>query len=649
MKKIITYSFLIASLLGSEVNAKIVLAPYLSDNMVVQRESQLPIVGKSSKPGSKVRVVTGWDKKEYTVMAGPDGEFTMMVETPEAGGPFTLTVSDGDKLTLKNVLSGEVWVCSGQSNMEMPIKGWGHVKNWEEELKNASHPDIRLLQVKRTTAPAPVDAMELQLTGPGWAVCGPESVENFSAVAYFYARELAEQLNIPVGVIDTSWGGTPAESWTSIPVLQNVLGIDQYANGIASCGGDIEKLREKNAEEESQWREMMNSRDPGMEGKKAVWATNFHDGWADMNFPGNIENQGQPDYDGSFWVQRKVTIPASWEGKEVTMTLGSIDDNDITYYNGEEIGHCEGAIFKRTYTVPAALVKGGEAIVTIQVMDTGGLGGINGEDSDMALICGEDKLPLSGCWKYHPGVSLWQLPPRTENPESPYFPGNLYNSMIHPLVEFPVRGAIWYQGESNVNRWEQYTPLFQAMINNWREDWGKDFPFYFVQLANFLPRQEVQPDSEWAHLREAQANALQLVNTGMAPAIEIGEDLDIHPKNKQEVGRRLAQLALADTYGKGEYQLPEMMKMKVAGNKAILEMSMPLQVKGEKATGFVVCGSDMKFYPADAVVEGDKIIVTSPEVKHPVAVRYGWADNPACNIYTQDNLPLPPFRSDRFR
>lgn len=647
MKK--TISLLLIPLAWLSVSAEVSLPPYFSDNMVVQRDSELTVMGRTSVPGSKVTVIPDWDKKEYATVANSSGDFKVVIKTPKAGGPYTITVNDGDKLTLNNVLSGEVWVCSGQSNMEMPVKGWGQVMNWEQELKDADHPSIRLLQVKRTTAPAPVDAMDLQLNGDGWAVCSPQSVENFSSVAYFYARELASKLNMPVGVIDTSWGGTPAESWTSIATLQNVLDIDQYAKGIAACEGDIEKLRRKNDDDVRKWREIMNSKDPGMEGSKAVWASTFHEGWPEMKFPGMIENQGLADYDGSVWVQRKVEIPASWAGKDVTVTLGSIDDDDITYFNGEEIGHCEGVIFRRTYTIPASLVKGGEATVTVRIQDTGGLGGINGEESDLALICGDERIPLSGDWKYHVAVPLSQLPSRNESPESPYFPGNLYNSMIHPLIQFPMRGAIWYQGESNVTRWEQYTPLFQAMINNWREDWGKEFPFYFVQLANFLPRQDVQPDSEWAHLREAQANALKLVNTGMAPAIEIGEDLDIHPKNKQEVGRRLAKLALADTYGKGKYELPEMKKLTVTGNRAILEMSLPLNVKGDKATGFVVCGPDMKFFPAQAIVEGNKITVTAPEVKHPVAVRYGWADNPACNLYSTDNLPLPPFRTDRFR
>ncbi|MDE6325494.1 MAG: sialate O-acetylesterase, partial [Duncaniella sp.] len=262
---------------------------------------------------------------------------------------------------------------------------------------------------------------------------------------------------------------------------------------------------------------------------------------------------------------------------------------------------------------------------------------------------GDDRVSLAGQWGYHIGVPRAEQPRKPETPASQNYPGNLYNSMIHPLKNFPVRGAIWYQGESNVDRWEQYTPLFQAMINNWRDDWGKDMPFYFVQLANFLERHDVQPGSTWAHLREAQANALQLDNTGMAVAIDIGEAYDIHPKNKQEVGARLARAALAGTYGKGTYAAPRFESMKVKGDKAVITMDRPVTVKGDKPTGFVVCGADMQFHPADVIVEKNVITVTAPGVKHPVAVRYGWADNPACNLYGSDGLPVAPFRTDCYR
>ena len=643
------YLFIALGISTLTSQATVTLPAYFSDNMIVQQNSSLAIKGTTSRPGAKVSVTTGWDKKTATVTADPKGNFTLMVKTPKAGGPYTIDINDGDNMRLDNVLSGEVWLCSGQSNMEMPVKGWGQVMNWEQELAAANHPTIRLLQVKRIKSSTPLPPSGLEVTGDGWAECSPQSVENFSSVAYFYARALADKLKVPVGVIDTSWGGTPAEAWTSIPTLQHVVDIDRHATEIAGCHGDMNLLKAKHERDLSQWMDDMNACDPGMDGDKAVWAAVPQQGWPSMDLPGAMEYKGLPDYDGSVWFQRIIDIPASWAGKELTLNVGKIDDEDITFFGGVEVGRGGGYWIPRSYKVPASLVTPGKTLIAVKIQDSSGTGGICGDSSEMALICGDERIPLSGNWNYHIAVPLAEQPRKPESPESQNYPGNLYNAMIHPLKEFPVKGAIWYQGESNVDRWEQYTPLFQAMINNWRDDWKQELPFYFVQLANFLPQQDVQPSSTWAHLREAQANALQLRNTGMAVAIDIGEAYDIHPKNKQEVGARLARAALAGTYGKGKYELPAMKSMTVTGNTVNLTMTRPLTVKGDRATGFVICGADMIFHPAAATVNGDRITLSSPEVKHPVAVRYGWADNPACNIYATDGLPLPPFRSDSFR
>lgn len=629
--------------------AEVSLPAYFSDNMIVQQNSALVVSGHSSLPGSTVTVTPEWSNRKYTATVNHDGVFSLSVPTPKAGGPFTLAVSDGDLLTFDNVLSGEVWLCSGQSNMEMPVKGWGQVMNWEKELAEAGHPSIRLLQIKRVKSSVPLTASEIEVTGNGWAECSPVSVENFSAVAYFYARALADKLNVPVGVIDTSWGGTPAEAWTSIQTLRHVVGIDRHASEIADCGGDMARLKAKHEKDLSAWADEMNACDPGMDGDKAVWGAVPQSGWNTMELPGAMEYKGLPDYDGSVWFQRVIEIPESWEGKEVTLNVGRIDDEDVTYFNGVEVGRGGGYWIPRSYKVPASVVKAGKALVAVKVQDNSGTGGICGDASEMSVESGNERISLSGIWNYHIGVPLAKQPRRPESPESQNYPGNLYNSMIHPLNDFPIKGAIWYQGESNVDRWEQYTPLFQAMIGNWRDDRGTDFPFYFVQLANFLDRHDVQPGSTWAHLREAQANALQLDNTGMAVAIDIGEAYDIHPKNKQEIGERLARASLAGTYGKGIYAPPALSSMKVKGNKAVITMDNPVTVRGDKATGFVICGADMVFHRADVTVDKNIITVTSPDVSRPVAVRYGWADNPACNVYGTDGLPVAPFRTDCYR
>lgn len=642
------YTFVLLSFcVCLSVQAKVILPAYFSDNMIVQQKNTLIVPGKSTN-GKEVVVKAGWSSKDFRVMPDPGGNFEVRIPTPKAGGPYMLTVDDGELLTLRNILVGEVWLCSGQSNMEMPVSGWGKVMNYEKEISEAVYPSIRLLQVKKVISHTPSE--KLEINGDGWKECSPTSVENFSAVAYFYARNLWEKLKVPVGVIDCTWGGTPAEAWTGLSALKHVWGFEEDAVRIGRCRADRDLLMAKYQEDMSEWEKQFNACDPGMKDGIPCWISSEQSGeeWKKMKLPGAWEHNGLPDFDGSVWFQKIVEIPSGWEGKPLTLNLGMIDDKDITYFNGKEIARGEGYYIKRTYTVPAELVTPGKGIITVKVQDQSGTGGICGSPEDLSINMGNDKISLAGEWNYRIGVPLSQQPPVPFSPDSQNYPSVLYNAMVYPLRQFPIKGAIWYQGEANVERAVQYTPLFQAMIADWRQLWKNDFPFYFVQLANFLNMQEVQPNSTWAHLREAQANALHLEKTGMAVTIDIGEAYDIHPKNKQEVGRRLAQLALSDTYGKGKYQVPAYQNYKIEKGSAVLSFNQEIMVKGDQPTGFVIAGPDMRFYPARAEVKGNIVIVTSPNVSVPVAVRYGWADNPPCNLYGNNGLPLAPFRTDAF-
>ena len=304
----------------------------------------------------------------------------------------------------------------------------------------------------------------------------------------------------------------------------------------------------------------------------------------------------------------------------------------------------------RTYKVSAELVKAGKGIITIRVIDYGGSGGIHGEPQQMFMEWGGKKISLAGNWNYHTGVSLVGAPSRPLSPEgegwpAACYPTVLYNGMVHPLTVFPIKGAIWYQGENNVGHDEQYRVLFQSMITDWRKAWKQDFPFYFVQLANYLKQEEVQPNSQWAALRDAQAHALYLPNTGMACAIDLGEAYDIHPKNKQEVGRRLAQASLAQTYGKGTYEVPAFLGYRISGRTLILSFDQEVVAKGGNPKGFILAGPDGKFVPAQATIQGKEVILQSDQVEIPTAARYAWADNPVCNLYGKSGLPVPPFRT----
>lgn len=639
---------LFALCLANLIQAKVTLPAFFTDNMVIQQNSTLTLTGKS-KPGKQVTAKASWDNQKFKTKSATDGTFKIEIPTPAAGGPHILTISDGETLTLKNILAGEVWFCSGQSNMEMPVAGWGKVMNYEQEVAEATYPSIRLLQVKKTTALTPMDDVEMNMGG--WQECSSATVPEFSAIAYFYARELWKELNVPIGVIDCTWGGTPAEAWTSLGTLKQVTGFQNEAAKMKSLGFDKERIVAAYRQEMKEWQELFAAKDAGLNNGIPQWTASLQtdNAWKTMELPGYWENKGLDGMDGIVWFQREIDIPASWEGKEVTLHLGMIDDEDITYFNGKEIARGYGYATPRRYTVPSERVKAGKGIITVRVSDLGGEGGIHGEMKDMFAEVNGQKISLAGSWNYRIGMTMGELPPAPMSPESSSYPSVLYNAMVHPFIQFPIKGVIWYQGEANVGREKQYTQLFQALIGDWREQWKADFPFYFVQLANFQKPQEVQPDSQWAALREAQAEALHVDYTGMVVAIDLGVAYDIHPKNKQEVAKRFATLSLADTYQRGEYQSPAYQTHRVSGNRLTLTFNTEIHARDKAIKGFIIAGPDGVFHPATATLTGKtSIVLESPEVAIPVAARYNWADCPDGNIYgTVSNLPAIPFRTDK--
>lgn len=538
--------------------------------------------------------------------------------------------------------------------MEMPLAGWGKIKNYEQEIAAADYPDIRLFQVKKHTSATPTEHLENNLGG--WQPCSPNTVPEFSALAYLYARELHRTLKVPVGVIDCTWGGTPAEAWTSANGLSNVMGFQDAIAEREALGFDRDRIMERYHMEYTVWQKLCEKKDRGVKDGKECWTdTALNDSnWSVMHIPGNWEFQGHNGLDGIVWFRKSVMIPAEYAGKDLQLNPGCIDDEDITYWNGVKIGQGWGYTTPRHYTVPGHLVKEGLNVITVKAIDNGGEGGITGDANSINVQCGEKTIPLAGEWKYNIGVSLAELPQAPANPEGSGAPSSLFNGMVHPCLSYPIKGVIWYQGCNNVGHAEQYEPLFKALITDWRKQFGQaDMPFYFVQLANYLERKDVQHDSQWAALREAQSKAQQLAHTGMVTNIDLGEAGDIHPKNKQEVARRLAALSLADTYGKKvPGQAPVYRDCTIEGSSVRVRFSLPSI--GEKfcgnndIKGFTLAGPDRKFYPAQAHTEGDEVVVSSPFVSVPVAVRYGWADNPECTLQTPTGLHVAPFRSDNW-
>lgn len=634
--------------------AKITLPSFFTDNMVLQQQTTVKLYGTSS-PLKQVSVCIGWDGKKYETRSDEKGEWSLNVQTPKAGGPYELTFSDGTKLVLKNILIGEVWFCSGQSNMEMPLDGWGKIMNYQQEIANADFPSIRLLQVRHAVDFVPQTDAGIDF---GWEECTPSSIPGFSATAYFFARKLWEELKIPIGLVHSSWGGTPAEPWVSYEGLKKVNNYRTYAEKMSAMSDGKKNTNEIFQQEYRKWMDNLSPLDKGMKDGKAVWATtDYNDNqWKSMNVPGYWETQGLEGFDGLVWFRKEIRIPSAYQGKTLELSLSRIDDDNVIYFNGTEIGSTTGVDKERRYAVPGELVKSGSNLIAIRVLDTGGEGGFAGVPESLDIRYGKKRIvALAGEWKYNVGASGQKLQPfYASKPQiTPLTPGALYNAMVHPFINFPIKGFIWYQGEGNEGRAYEYTDLFQALINDWRQKWNNQtLPFYFVQLAAFREASLIDVNAKWPYVREAQSAALALSHTGMAITTDIGDEKDIHPKNKQEVGRRLALLALRDTYNKQttDASAPVYDTYRIEGNTIRIRFKDLGNGFRKEASlkGFAIAGTDHQFYPAEAHFDGDEIIVHSAQVSLPAAVRYGWADSPICNLFSTSGLPISSFRTDRW-
>lgn len=638
----------------TEATAQISLSPLFTDNMVLQQKTEAPVWGTAA-PGSEVTVVTSWNKAQYTATAAEDGKWSVKVRTPKAGGPYTMTLTENGQnpIQISNILIGEVWLCSGQSNMQMPIGGtWGWIQNYEQEIKDAAkYPQIRLMTVQMITSSHPED--NFPAVDGGWLVCSPESVDEFSATAYFFGREIHLKRNVPVGLIHSAWGGTTIEAWTSREALAGVKDLEDEAEMVAGWPEDRETRRAMSQPAIKAWNQLIPAYDEVMKHEEEFAEVGFDDSaWDDMALPGRLETI-YPKFDGHVLVRRSIDIPASWEGKQITLNMIGVDDNDVTYFNGLKIGETKGFHIPRQYFIPTEAVKSGKATVAIRIMDNSGDGGVNGQDPTFYLEGPEgDKVSLAGTWKSTKAADYSTLPPKPKNMYSdPGWSTVLYNAMINPLIPYAIKGAIWYQGCSNEDRAYQYRDLMKIMIHDWRERWGYDFPFYITQLANYRIRQTMPENSAWAEIREAQDMADRTVpNTGMAVTIDIGDAYDIHPKNKQEVGRRLALQAMNKTYNMPvECSGPVYERYEVDGNVIRLHFSSTakgLVAKGGKLEGFAIAGADRVFHWGEAKIVGNCIEVSCDEVPRPLAVRYAWADNPLGNLYNTTGLPASPFRTD---
>jgi sialate O-acetylesterase len=624
------------------VNAEVRLPHIFSNNMVLQRNVPIPIWGWAAK-GEKIKLVFG--EKKFAATANNDGKWLVYMDPMPAGGPYELVISATNQIIFKNILIGEVWICSGQSNMEWPLN---NVNNAAKEVMEARNPQIRLFTVPKKISAHP----ETDIESGNWQECSPETASEFSAVGYFFGKNLYKDLNVPIGLINSSWGGTVLETWTSFEAISTIPDFQDALTALKKI--DIKK---KEAQADSVLKEWKNKLENDDQGKLQNWKSPeiSDSSWNTMDIPQAWEHAGL-NMDGVVWFRKEIVLDSAEVTAGITINLGAIDDSDQSFLNGEKIGETINQYSKkRIYTISPGILKKGKNLLAVRVTDTGGGGGIWGDPKDLFYNSVKGNTSLAGLWKYNIGIDPGINPTEGIGPNA--FPTLLFNGMISPILPYALQGAIWYQGESNASRAYQYETIFPILINDWRKQWNNsNLSFLFVQLANYMAAKPEPENSSWAELRDAQLKTLSVNKTGMAVIIDIGEANDIHPRNKQDVGYRLSLAARKVAYNEQVlHSGPTFDSFTIDGNKLILKFNnigsgLIAKDKYGYLKGFTIAGEDQKFVWAKAIIDGDKVIVWSDDISNPVNVRYAWADNPDdANFYNKEGLPASPFRTDNWK
>lgn len=638
------YSLLIFTLLilSEGGNANIKLPLIFQSKMVLQRDKDCAVWGTAD---AKEKVSLQLNGNIYKAVADKSGKWKIVIPPQPAGGPFQITVKGNNTVTLDNILFGDVWICGGQSNMQFHVS---ELAKKEADSTRDNNNNIRIFTAGLATNFVPQDT----LSSGEWKVASIESIQNFSAVAFFYGSYLQQHLNVPIGLIADNLGATSVETWMSPDAIHQFPQFDFFYNQYLAPKLSVNEMTAQFEKIKPDWKKQYYLKnDPGLDQQWYLPSTDTSD-WKTIQTPGYWEDQGLTDYDGSVWYRREFDLPADYKkGAGFSIGLGQVDDYDIAWVNGHKVGEMFGNLNYSNYTAPDSILQPKNNVVVVRVFDAGGKGGMYNQFWNWAW---------SGTWKYKTGVKIDAanfVKPRVVNSDLFASPSILYNGCIAPLTQLAIKGAIWYQGESNASRAEEYNKLFPAFIQDWRKQFNQgDFPFMFVQLANYYPEQDKPYPSDWAELREAQASALALPNTGMAVTIDIGEAYDIHPKNKQDVGKRLGIAALKAAYNIDTVHLsPQYDHMEVMNENVIIHFKNVADnlISNDKygyLRGFSIAGSDSVFHWAKAYIKNNTVVVYSDEVKQPVAVRYAWANNPGTlNLYNKEGLPAAPFRTDNWQ
>ncbi len=627
--------------------AQVRLPQLISNGMVLQRDAKIKIWGWA-QPGEKITI--SLNHKKYTTITKPDGEWQVESAPMKSGGPYTMDISASNHITINNILIGDVWFCSGQSNMVLPMDRL--TERYPDEIAAANYSQIRNFFIPTVSDVSKVHA---DLPPGKWLICNSENVLQFGAASYFFAKELYHKYHVPIGIINSSVGGTPIQAWISEDGIKTIPDYSQRLKTIKDTAF-INKVNQQALLAKRRQSEPVKVTDLGLTGPKTWYDITYQPkDWHHFWLPGYWADQGVSGLNGVVWFRKEINVPANMTGKPAKIYMGRIVDADNLYVNGVLCGNTTYQYPPRRYKLSEAILKPGKNIITIQVTNTSGKGGFV-PDKAYYLAVGKDTIDLRGDWQYKvgqvyaPGASDYN--PYTFSAQNE--PTGLYNTMVAPAINYAIKGVLWYQGETNANKPKEYNLLLRTLIADWRGKWQQpDLPFIYAQLPSFMEVKYSPTESQWAELRQQQLEALSVPNTAMAVTIGAGEWNDIHPLNKKVVGERLALGAEKIAY----YDLsviasgPIYKSANIQGNKIILTFSdigSGLIAKDDTTLSqFAIAGDDHKFYWAHAAIENNKVIVWSSDVSDPLYVRYAWQDNPdGANLYNKEGLPASPFTTE---
>ncbi|MEX6689298.1 sialate O-acetylesterase [Danxiaibacter flavus] len=642
--------------ISNNVNAQPVQLPhFFSSNMVLQRQKPIVIWGTAR---ANYVFQIAFAGKNSKVVTGKDGKWQAVFPAMPAGGPYDLVINADSSYTLRNIMIGDVWLCSGQSNME-----WIMLKTFNApyELQHAGYPAIRFITVPKNVSAVPKDDIDRA----EWKISTPATAYECSAVAFFFAKRLYEKYKVPIGIIHSSWGGTPIEAWTGFDSIASQPGFKEKAAVVSKQnaeGKTVQALQALYADSLKQYQSALQMLDRGYV-EKWYGAGLNPSNWGKISLPA-LFTDTLTSYKGSIWLRRSFYVPPMLAGKDLILNLETLNERDITWFNGIVAGSTSWAPGRRTYRIPKAFVHEGENNIAIRLENFEKISGFqskNAADLRIEPLVASDRsivIPLAGEWRYATGLSLDKYPHQVTAPPLSYQLAALYNAMIAPFKDLGLKGFTWYQGEANAGRAFQYRKLLPLMINNWRQQFNQgDLPFLYVQLAGFGKLTGDPVESEWAELREAQEKTLSLANTGMAVTVDAGNPYDVHPTDKQTVGKRLAAAAEKMAYGDTALQIsPLYQSCRIQNDTIYIKVNNVrngLIARGAMAKGFSIAGSDHRFVWADAVIRNNEIVVWNKSVSNPLAVRYAWTGSPVesngANIYNKEGFPLSPFRTDDWK